>query len=355
MPRVSFEDFSRQVKRGDLPSAVYLYGEEDVLKEEIVRAILDRVLDPAARDFNLDQRSAAQLDPGSVETLCTTLPMMAERRVVVITEVEAWGKRAAAKAAVLRYLERPAAETTLILVQSAARRDERRDEADPDLAGRATAVQVDGYREGKAEKWVRKRAEERGISLTEDAATHLVRAVQGSLGAARSELDKLAGLGGDQPVTVDTLVRTLGVRRGETPGDWCEAVIEDRAGAAAEMLPFVLSQPGVSGVGLLGQLGTHLVGLGIARTQFDRGVRGGALERAVFSALLRIRPPRLDYRGSAALWSRAVERWPASRITAAIRAARAADRRLKNTMLSGERGILIDLIMGISPLAGRAA
>lgn len=355
MPRVSFEDFSRHVKRGDIPSAVYLYGEEDVLKEEIVRAILDRVLDPAARAFNLDQRSAAQLDPESVEILCTTLPMMAERRVVVIKDVEAWGKRAGARAAVLRYLDRPVAETTLILVQGASRRDDRKDEADPELARRATAIQVDAYSPERAEKWVRKRAEERGISLTEEAATHLVRAVQGSLGAARSELDKLAGLGGDQPVTVDTLVGTLGVRRGETAGDWCEAVIEDRTGAAAEMLPFVLSQPGVSGVALLGQLGTHLVGLGVARTQFDRGARAGALERAVFEVLRRVRPPRLDYRGSAALWSRVVARWPASRIKAAIRAARAADRRLKSTMLSDERGILIDLLMGMSPLAGIAA
>jgi DNA polymerase-3 subunit delta len=355
MPRIPFDDFSRQLKRGDIPPAVYLFGEEDVLKDEMVRAIIDRVLDPGSKDFNLDQRSASQLDPESVETLCTTLPMMAERRVVVIRDVEAWGKRAGTRSAMLRYLERPAPETVLILVQGVVRRDDRRDEADVDLARLATTVQVDAYSTRMAEKWVRKRAEDRGISLTEEAAVHLVRAVQGSLGAARSELDKLAGLGGAEAIDVETLARTLGVRRGETPDDWWEAVIGDRTGEAAEMLPYLLSQPGVSGAGLLSQLGTQLVGLGVARAQFDRGSRGSALERAIFGALMRARPPRLDYRSAAAVWSRVVERWPTARLSGAIRAARRADRRLKSTSVSDERGILVDLLMEISPMAGITA
>ena len=355
MPRVPFDAFSRQLKGGELPSALYLFGEEDVLKEDIVRGVIDRALDPGSRDFNLDQRSAAQLDAEAIETLCTTLPMMAERRIVVVKDVESWGKRAGSRAAMLRYLERPVPETIVILVQGAPRREDARDEADPDLARLATAVQVDSYSPRLAEKWVQKRATERGITLTEEAAAHLVRAVQGSLGAARSELDKLSGLGDGEPIGIDTLSRSLGIRRGETPGDWCDAVLEDRTGPAADMLPWLLALPGVSGASLLAQLGTQLVGLGVARAQHDRGSRGGALERAIFNSLMRARPPRLDYRDAASRWARVAPQWPADRIIRAIRAARNADRRLKSTTVSDERGILIDLLMEISPLVGAAA
>ena len=93
MPKHSFDAFSKLVKSGEIPSAVYLYGEEDVLKDEAVRAILDRLVEPGLRDFNVDQRGAGQLDPEAVEILCNTLPMMADRRVVIIREVEAWNKR----------------------------------------------------------------------------------------------------------------------------------------------------------------------------------------------------------------------------------------------------------------------
>lgn len=354
MPRVPYETFIKQLKRGDIPGALYLFGEEDVLKEEIVGAALDRVLDPAMRDFNFDQRSAVQLDAESVETLCTTLPMMAPRRAVLIKEVENWGKRAAARSAMLRYLERPVPETVVIMVQGAPRRDDRRDEEDPDLVRLATAVQVDALPANKAAKWVLKRAEDRGITLTEDAASHLLRAVQGSLGAARSELDKLAGLGSPGPIGVEALGESLGIHRGETIEEWCQAVVDDRTGHAAAMLPFLLDGPGVSGASLLIELGKQLVGLGVTRDLYERGTRGGSLAKAAFDVLLRVRPARIDYRQSSALWARVIEGWPMSRIETAIRAARRADLRLKSTTVSDDRGILIDFLMEISPMV-RAA
>ena len=276
MPTVSFDAFSKQIKSGSLPPAIYLYGEEDVLKEEAVRAMLDQVVDPGLRDFNYDQRNASQLDPEAVETLCNTLPMMADRRLVVIREIEAWQKRARAKAAILHYLEHPAAETVLVLVQGAPRRDDDRVEADPEVLRLTCAVEVPRYGARLAEKWVLKRGEERGIVLAPEAAAHLVKAVAGDLGAARSELDKLAGLGGAEPVTLEQVTQSLGVRHGETQADWCDAVLEDHSGRAASILPHLLSQSGVSGVALLTQLGTQLLGVGLARALYDRRPSGAA-------------------------------------------------------------------------------
>ncbi len=355
MPKVPFDAFSKQIRSGDIPPAIYLYGDEDVLKDEAVKAVLDRVVDPGLRDFNYDVRGAGQLDPDQVEALCTTLPMMADRRLVVIRDVESWNKRAKAKAAVLHYLSNPARETVLILWQGAPRKDDEKSEADADLARYTSAVEVARCTPRLAEKWVLKRAEERGIALEPAAAAHLVKAVDADLGAARSELDKLAGLGGDAPVTLAHLTAVLGIRHGETQADWCDTVLDDDPGRAASILPHLLDQSGVSGVGLLSQLGTQLVGLGIARSHYDRGLRGGGLERAVFDTVMRARPARLDYRGAAARWSRLADSWPLVRVDAAIAAARRADTRLKGTTLADERGVLVDLIMQLAHQAREAA
>jgi DNA polymerase-3 subunit delta len=356
MPKTPFDAFSRQLKAGEIPRAIYLYGEEDVLKDEALRVILDAVVDPGLRDFNYDVRSAGSLDPDAVEALCTTLPMMADRRLVVIRDVESWNKRARAKAAVLRYLEKPAAETVLVLLQGAPRKDDERTEADADLTKLTCAVEVERVSPKLAEKWVVKRAEERGVVLTAEAAAHLVKAVDGDLGAARSELDKLAGLGGEAQVTLEQVTSLLGIRHGETQADWSDAVLQDQPGRAAAMLPHLLSQSGASGVGLLIQLGTHLVGLGIARAHYDRGQRGGGLQGAVFNSILKARPAgRLDYKGSAAKWCAVVGAWPRWRIDVAIVAALGADQRLKNTTLTDERGVLVDLIMQLAHRAREAA
>jgi len=243
----------------------------------------------------------------------------------------------------------------LILLQGAPRKDDEKSEADADLSRLATAVEVARCTPRLAEKWVLKRAEERGVTLEPAAAAHLVKAVDADLGAARSELDKLAGLGGDAPVTLDHLTAILGIRHGETQADWCDAVLDDDPGRAASILPHLLDQSGVSGVGLLSQLGTQLVGLGIARSHYDRGLRGSGLERAVFDAVMRARPARLDYRGAAARWSRLADSWPLARVDAALAAARRADTRLKGTTLADERGVLVDLIMQLAHCAREAA
>src|SRR4051812_13807224 len=104
MPELSIDALLRAVRRGDqIMPVIYLHGPEDLLKEEAVRGVIERVLDPGLRDFNLDQRSATQLDPETVYSLCNTPPMMADRRVVVIRDVEAWKRKAKAKETFLSY------------------------------------------------------------------------------------------------------------------------------------------------------------------------------------------------------------------------------------------------------------
>src|SRR5205809_6440787 len=85
MAVLSFDALLRSLKQGRTPEAVYyLHGDEDVLKDEAIRALVDRVLDAGARDFNLDQRSAADLDPEAFYSLVNTPPLLAADRLVVL-------------------------------------------------------------------------------------------------------------------------------------------------------------------------------------------------------------------------------------------------------------------------------
>src|SRR6185503_1137656 len=88
--------------------AYYLHGEDEYLKEEALRHLVDAAIDPATRDFNLDQRRGSDLDAESLASLVGMPPMMAERRVVVIRDVTALRKDA--RVALESYLAKPASE-----------------------------------------------------------------------------------------------------------------------------------------------------------------------------------------------------------------------------------------------------
>ncbi len=341
----------RSLLKGEPAPVYYLYGPEDVLKDEAVRTILDKVLDPSLRDFNFDQRSAAQLDAEDVHALCNTLPMLAERRVVLLRDIEGWKRKTKGRAEFLRYLERPSAETVVIMVQGSAEENE-----DKELAAGAYAVRFDPLPPERARKWLFHHAGKLGVTLEPEAAEHLMRAVGADLGALASELSKLASLPSGEPLTAERVGELVGVRHGETLWDWREAVLGGQVGQGATLLPAILAQPGISGVKLVTTIGTALVGIGIARAHYDRGLRGRSLEAAVLKSLLGIRPfGLLSYKEEASRWCRWVPAWPNPRIRAALRAARDTDQALKNTTISDERGLLTDLTLRIGIPSAEAA
>ena len=356
MATLSFDNLLKALQKGQVPGSLYLHGPEEVLKEELVSLIVAQLIDPSLKDFNFDQRTAGSLDPEAAETLCNTLPMMADRRVVVISEVEAWNKRAKAKAAILRYLDRPAPETVLVLIQSGARDDDKELPADKELAARTTTVAVEQLPPDRAQRWLERRAGQLAIALEPAAAEHLVKVADASLSTLRSELDKLAGLGGGLPLSVERVAEFVGVRHGETAADWIAAVLSRQTARAIEMLPHLLARSGISAVPLVATLGTHVLGLGIARAHLDRGAKGGALAGAVKQALFRARPPvRLSYDAAANDWSRLAPQWPTERVERGLIALRRADERLKNTTIADDRAILFDLVMELNLLWQQAA
>jgi DNA polymerase-3 subunit delta len=336
MPSQTFDAFMRSLAKGDPAAAYYFHGPEDLLKDEALRALLDRVLDPSLQDFNLDQRGAGLLDADALFALCTTLPMKRRPKV---------------RGALLEYLGRPAPDTVLVLIQGANEENE-----DKDIARAAVTVACEPLPEDRVLRWLERRSKGLGLEIPEEAARHLVRAVGGELASLAAELDKLAALPAGEPFTVERVGELVGVRHGETIYDWRDAVLEDRTGPAVHLIGPLLDQPGNSGVKLAAVLGTTLIGVGVARSYMDRGQRGRALDDAVFRAIQRCRVfGLLSWSEEKARWIRWAPKWPAKRVTGALRAVLAADTALKGTTISDERGILTDLVLRMATSAKAAA
>lgn len=357
MPRHSHDDLLRALGRSELAPVYYLHGTEDILKEELVRAIVDQALAPSERDFNLDQRGAAQLDAEGFHALINTLPMLAERRVVVVRDIEAWKKKAAQRAVLARYLENPSADTVLVLVEGAPGEEKRRDwEPDAELVARSYAVPLEPLEPARVARWVAFHAKRLGVTFAEGAAEHLASTAGYELSALRSELEKFASLAGEAPVTREQVGELVGVRHGETLEDWVEATLGDDLPRALALTGRVLGQSGMSGVRMVTALGTALVGLRLARALHDKGAAGGALERALFDRLRQVRPFGLgDWKVTTRNWARWAPAWPAGRVRAAVRATLAADQALKGTRVSDEAGVLTGLVLRLGTVTAPAA
>src|SRR5881296_3227980 len=215
MGALTFDALLRSLKQGAPDPVYYLHGDEDVLKDEAVQALLERAVDPAGgtRDFNVDQRSAVELDPESLHALVNTPPMLAPMRAVVIRGLEQLRKTAKVRQELLRYLEAPSPSTLLVLVQAAG------EPPDPELARRATVVTIDPLPPARVERWMTHRAKQ----LAPDGGELLLACVGSDLAVLGRELEKLAALAGSpgakRAATRDDVAALVGVRRGETLQD----------------------------------------------------------------------------------------------------------------------------------------
>ena len=351
MATLSFNALLAGGKSGTLDPIYYLHGEEEILKEEAVRLLSDRTVDPALRDFNVDVRSAPDLDPAALRALVDTPPMMAERRLVVLRGIEGLKARAKVRDELLRYLVRPNPTTVLVLVQAGE------EAPDANLATHATTVAVDRLPPDRVKRWIAHRAEQIGITIEPDAAELLGQATAHDLAAIAQELDKLGALALGRAVSTRDVTAAVGVRHGETLDDLVSAALERRLADAAPKLGPVLAQSGMSGVRIVSALGTALIGLAAARAELDRGTVPGRLEYTVLQQLIAARPAGLGagYKDVAGRWARWVRNWTGPELSRAIRLTLAADRALKGTHLTDEQGILLDLILGFARLAKEAA
>src|SRR2546421_790824 len=279
MGALTFDALLRSLKQGVPDPVYYLHGDEDVLKDEAVRALVDRAVDPAARDFNVDQRSAPELDTEAFHALVNTPPMLAATRAVVVRGLEQLKKTAKLRQELLRYLESPNPTTLLVLVQAAG------DEPDTELVRRTTAVAGEPLPPAPVEGWMAHRAGQLALTLAPEAGALLLDAVGSDLSALARELEKLAGLAGgsSRPATREDVAALVGVRRGETLQGLVDATLERRAPEAARLVGPILEQAGMRGVGLLTAPGPHPLGAAPARAGPHQGGPPGPLPAPLFS------------------------------------------------------------------------
>jgi len=343
MPRATPNQLRKALAKSAPSGSYYIHGSEPILKDEVIALLLDHSLDPGLRDFNLDIVSAQQLDPDALGAACATLPMMAERRVVVLRDVEAWKRKTKAKQPAVRYLQSPSPETILVIVQG------NDDDPDTDLASHCTAVDCAPLSADALDDWLDARLAAAGVTLDPDAREHLLRATGGDLGLLSAESLKLGGLASEVALTLETVGNLVGVRHGETADDWRDAVLRDDVPTAIAVLPHLLEQSGMSGVKLMTSIGSSLIVLHWARmTAEQRRVQGRALAEAVKKLCFTTRPGVGSYDPFARLVTEVVAQWPASRCRAAVAAALTADTALKNTTISDDQGIITDFVLTLA-------
>jgi DNA polymerase-3 subunit delta len=306
-----------------LGGVFYLHGGDEFLKERATRELVERHLDPATRDFNYDILRGPETDLETLASVVGTPPMMAEWRVVVVRDVQAFASSPKARAVLLQAAASAPPGLALILVGTVPSGSKAK--FYKELAAATRSQEFKPINPDDAPGWLINWASERyGTEIEPSAATGLVAVAGADLGILDQELAKLAEM-----VDEGEPIRVADVERGGTrlPSqnrwEWFDLVGSKRFAEALRAVPVLLEQ-GESGVALVIGVSAHLLRLGVLLT-------GGV------SALESALPPHQRWLAKR-LQSQA-RRWSVPELEDAILGLRRADQMLKASSFGGDHVI----------------
>lgn len=211
------DDAIQRAERGELLPVWLLSGEERLLRDQAVAALVKAALEGAAiADFNLDKFSAGDTPIDKILGSTRTVPMMAKRRVILVRGLERWdsggggddaeedtGKALPPLDRLAEYAKAPVDTTCLILV--AQKLDGRRKLVA--LAKKSgflvDCAPVDGQ---KLPGWIRARAKGLGHAIDDDVCQLVAEIAGPDLSYLADVVERLSlYVGVGNPITEDAV------------------------------------------------------------------------------------------------------------------------------------------------------
>jgi DNA polymerase-3 subunit delta len=273
---MTYAELNRFIEGREIPSLLFLYGEETFLLDRTLQRLRDVAVPVEARDFNYNLYHGKEAPAEVILDTALTLPVFSTHRLVLVKEAQELS--AASLDAFLPYLADPVPET--ILVFTADKIDGRK-KFFQEFKKRGVLVEFKRLYDNQIPAFVREQARADGRSLTEDALALFCRRVGSNLQEVSGELNKLiAYLGERTLIDVADVAAVVSDTRIDSIFDLINAIGARQKGEALRLLVRLLAD-GVVPLVLLTMLVRHFRQLWQTRELLDQEVGGKEIARRI--------------------------------------------------------------------------
>jgi len=213
----SYEDFQAAIGQVKA-NPIYLFiGKEDFLIDECVAIIVNTLVPPEMRGFNLDVMYGSKVEAKDVLAHATSFPMMGDRRVVIVKEFEKLVLGETAKETVTAYVRRPLESTCLVLISV---EPDFRKRPFTDLKKSARVYSCQPLYDNQVPGWISRRVEAKGKKASIDTCRMLQAYVGNSLRSLDNEIEKLFIYVADRKeISTEDIAAVVGATKGYTVFD----------------------------------------------------------------------------------------------------------------------------------------
>jgi DNA polymerase III subunit delta len=211
----TLEDYKKvmqEVRSGKFRPVYLLHGEEGFFMDRVAGEIEHLALQDHEKDFNQTILYGRDCDPDSVKDTCLRYPMMAERQVVIVRELNAWRIDQLEK--LEPYLAKPTPTTVLVLIYKHKKVDGRKSILKTVQKGGGLVFLSDKLREDKLPELLIGFAKQQNRKLGTGEAQLLAQHLGSDLGKAMKEVEKLCLVTtAGASITTDIIQRFVGISK----------------------------------------------------------------------------------------------------------------------------------------------
>ncbi|NOX97148.1 MAG: DNA polymerase III subunit delta [Nitrospirae bacterium] len=255
------------ILEGERLSPIYLFsGEEEFLKEEVIKRLRDSLLAPGAIDLNYHLFYGKEDSGAKIVEAASTLPFLSEKRLVVVKEGEKL--RASDKKEIADYIQSPSPSTCMVILMD---KIDRRESFSSLLLKSGKEVSFKSIPEREILGWINNWAKKEGKKIAPRAAFELKERVGRNLRELTGHLTKLFLYAGNKTDIGIEEVRILVGEGKETSGfDLTEALSEKKKGKALKTLNKILVE-GKKAPEIIGLISWQMRRIAEAKSRIVRG------------------------------------------------------------------------------------
>jgi len=229
---VKYTEFITQIEKGKIVSRYHFSGEEDFLKREATEKLIQLLIEPSLKSFNLDFLQARGVKAEEIINLCATFPFGSKKRMVVVYESQKL--HPAQKDELLKYLPRIPQTTCLVLFSNTV---DHRLKFYQSLKKLAAEVEFSALGPEEISDWIKERVKTYDKKITSDGINFLQEAVGNTLYELSNELEKLSLYVKERElINLKDTEAVVGYTKAENISQLAQAIVEKNLSQALKIL-----------------------------------------------------------------------------------------------------------------------
>lgn len=269
------EEFARALEKGDIGPLYYMYGDEPYLIERGVKRLLEQVVSPDFRDFNLNVFYGNECKGEEIFSAAQTLPMFSERRAILVKKSHELS--AATLEVLTAYVQNPSPSTCLIFQ---GEKIDQRKKFFTEMKKAGELVEFKRPYENQLGPFIREEVKAYAKRIEPAAADLLAYMVGNNLQELASQIEKVATYSGKrESITVGDVKEIVSDTKVDTVFELADAFGEKNLSKALRTL-YTILRDGEAPLLVLAMLSRHFRQLWRVRELLDRKIPTNEIGKA---------------------------------------------------------------------------